>query len=444
VFEYPEYPKDIWDYLAYEDDLPYMPSRQDRDALLDENVEKHRVQIWDYFFRIKPEDVGLPQQREIQSIRKSLQEFIDVYTQDIRELKNKINELNRIIFFAKLKRALLGFGFLAFGLVIFFRYLVNVNSIYFYCISFPLLLFGVIAFLSIRFTARDERRAKSGFEDRLIEKKQQKDARVNRDVKRIRVLDEAIDTLKLQLPEPPYDYVVREWLTQDFRELWKKAIEKTGLGSDRLVEIRAIDSQGNPVKADNPIGVLGPGELQHPERIPLSFTKNINPDLNKHLTARRAFHVPEYQDKWEVLYGIYYAEYILIADDMMATYGLFFDFITKSISSEQITEQYYKDVVAISISNEFRTLNLGVDSQDVIYIEDAPTLTLSLASSEHRTVTFVNENYFMKIKEKINISEDNVSKIYWIQDSQKIADNAIKALRAHLRKHKGTDQGLLT
>jgi hypothetical protein len=291
---------------------------------------------------------------------------------------------------------------------------------------------------------RDERRAKSGFEDRLIEKKQQKDARVNRDVKRIRVLDEAIDTLKLQLPEPPYDYVVREWLTQDFRELWKKAIEKTGLGSDRLVEIRAIDSQGNPVKADNPIGVLGPGELQHPERIPLSFTKNINPDLNKHLTARRAFHVPEYQDKWEVLYGIYYAEYILIADDMMATYGLFFDFITKSISSEQITEQYYKDVVAISISNEFRTLNLGVDSQDVIYIEDAPTLTLSLASSEHRTVTFVNENYFMKIKEKINISEDNVSKIYWIQDSQKIADNAIKALRAHLRKHKGTDQGLLT
>jgi hypothetical protein len=444
MFEYPEYPNDIWDYING-DDLSYMPSRQDRDALLAENVEEHHVRIWDYFFRIKPEDVGLPQQREIQSIRESLQEFFDVYTQDIRDLKNKISELNRIIFFARLKWAVLGFGSMAFGLVSLSKYLVNVNSIYIYCISFPLLLFGVIAFLFIRFTANNERKSKSSFEYRLIEREKQKDARVYRDVKRIRILDEMINTLKLQLPEPPHDYAMREWLTQDFRDLSKNAIEKTGLGSDRLVDIRALDSQGNPIKANNPIGILGPGELQHPERIPLSFTKNINPDLNKHLTARRAFRMPaEYQDKWEVLYGIYYAEYILIADDMMATYGLFFDFITKKISSEQITEQYYKDVVAISISNEFRTLNLGIDSQDVIYIEDAPTLTLSLASSEHRTVTFVNENYFMKIKEKINVSEDNVSKIYWIQDSQKIADNAIKALRAHLRKHKGTSQNLPT
>jgi hypothetical protein len=76
----------------------------------------------------------------------------------------------------------------------------------------------------------------------------------------------------------------------------------------------------------------------------------------------------------------------------------------------------------------------------MIYVDDAPTFVLSLADGEKRTVTFVNEKYFKEIKEKIDISEDNISKIYWIQDSQIAAENAIKALRFRLRKHKGTTE----
>jgi hypothetical protein len=103
-------------------------------------------------------------------------------------------------------------------------------------------------------------------------------------------------------------------------------------------------------------------------------------------------------------------------------------------------EQYYRDVVAIATAKEFRKISVDGGGKDVIYMDDAPTFVLSLADGEKRTVTFVNEKYFKEIKEKIDISEDNISKIYWIQDSQKTVENAIKALRFRLRKHKGTSE----
>jgi hypothetical protein len=127
---------------------------------------------------------------------------------------------------------------------------------------------------------------------------------------------------------------------------------------------------------------------------------------------------------------------------MLATYGLFYDFITDKHHSVQTTEQYYQDVVSIVIANEFRWIvRNGTDGNEgkALYVEDAPTFTLSLASGENRTVTFVNEKYFLKIKEKIDIPEENISKIYLIQDSQLYADKAIKALRHQLRLHKTMD-----
>ncbi len=201
-----------------------------------------------------------------------------------------------------------------------------------------------------------------------------------------------------------------------------------GLGT-RLLNIR--DSK-------NPIPIIGPGELQHSDRIPRQYTAQIDLDLNKHLTARRAYYFDDYI---EVLYGVYYLEHILIADDMLATYGLFYDFIRGKESSEQTTEQYYKDVVAIQTTKEFREISVGSDSKHphIIYLDDAPTFTLSLADGEKRTVTFVNENYFKGIKEKIDISEDSISKIYWVRDAEKMSENAIKALRFRLRIHKGAN-----
>jgi hypothetical protein len=142
------------------------------------------------------------------------------------------------------------------------------------------------------------------------------------------------------------------------------------------------------------------------------------------------------EDVVEVLYGVYYLEHILIADDMFATYGLFFDFISGKHHAEKITEQYYKDVVSISTANEFREISLDINSVAKKYVEDTPTFTFSLASGEYHTATFVCEKYFMEIREKINISEDDVSRIYWIVDAGENVNMAVKAMRYRLRLHK--------
>ena len=52
------------------------------------------------------------------------------------------------------------------------------------------------------------------------------------------------------------------------------------------------------------------------------------------------------------------------------------------------------------ITNEFRWIEKGESDNKSLYVEDAPTFTLSLASGEQRTVTFVNEKYFLEIKDR--------------------------------------------
>jgi hypothetical protein len=203
------------------------------------------------------------------------------------------------------------------------------------------------------------------------------------------------------------------------------------------IESGEFDEDGEPLKFPNPIPVFGPGELQHPDRIPQAFSKDLNPDLNKHLSIRRSFRMAD-EDNFEVLFGMYYLEHILIADNMLATYGLFYDFITGKFHSEQITEQYYEDVVAITTTHEFREIPRSIGDKKNRYVEDAPTFTLSLASGENRTVTFVSQKYFMEIREKINVKEDDIPRIYWIRRSEVDAEMAVRALRAQLRLHKGT------
>jgi hypothetical protein len=123
---------------------------------------------------------------------------------------------------------------------------------------------------------------------------------------------------------------------------------------------------------------------------------------------------------------------------MLATCGLFFDFITGRVTAEQITEQYYNDVVAIATVKEFRTIDLG--DGESWSIEDAPTFSLSLASGERRTVTFVNQDYFTGIKSKIvELTQDldESTRINWVSGAEQVADSAVKAIRYYLRLHKG-------
>ncbi len=244
----------------------------------------------------------------------------------------------------------------------------------------------------------------------------------------------SIKELKNQIPKPPPGAKVREWLFDHFDVVLDDSKIQTGLLDEDLL----------PIEGNNPIQILGPGELQNPERFPPTFKKinasdDINFDIKKHLTARRAFE--GVGGAIHVLYGIYYIECILIAKDMLATYGLFYDFITGKSHGTEITEQYYNDVVSIVINEEFRWIkrNKKDSGEKDIYIEDAPTFTMSLSSGDSRKVTFVSEKYFMKIKDEIGVAEQDVSKIFLVQNSTVNTYNAIRALRSQLRLHKMAD-----
>ena len=85
--KYKKYSRDIWDYIK---DLPYMPSRKDRESLFNNPLKRDRVQLWDYFFRIKPEDVGKPQQNEIENIRKKIAKEITQHNEAKEKTQTEI------------------------------------------------------------------------------------------------------------------------------------------------------------------------------------------------------------------------------------------------------------------------------------------------------------------------------------------------------------------
>lgn len=421
--EYKQYSKDIWDYLV---DMPYMPSRADRDNLNREDAT--RVQIWDYFFQINPNDVGKPQKQEIDKIEKDILKGISAYTQNQKEIRDSIKRNKETLFWKRIKTftyAMLCFIFAFYFSKIGSDISTNINWAAL-CIS-PLLLIGIILMFGIFIIGWNEKREINNLKRRSTLLHDAHNRSIKEKVERKNSLKTEIKELKKQIPVPPPGIEVRQWLDEHLNVVIEDSKRSTGLVGKDLVKI-------DP----NPISFSGPGELQNPKRFPPTFTQirasdDINFDIKKHLTARRAYEYPDGQI--DVLYGIYYLECILIANDMLATYGLFYDFITGKSHATETTEQYYNDVVSIVVTNEFRWIN----KSEELYIEDAPTFTMSLSSGESRKVTFVSKKYFQKIKDEIDVSEEDISKIYLIQRSQVDASNAIRALRKQLRLHKALD-----
>lgn len=429
--EYTEYSKDIWDYLG---DMPYMPSRLDRDKLVARN-DLERVRTWDYFFRIKPDDVGKPQKEEIKEIEENIHDEIYKYTQRQKEIEDSIKENRRILFWKKIKNFLYGVGCFALAVIV-YRFTLNndFNIDWLLACTSPPLALGLILWLAISIVGWNEKKEIRDLQARSVVLRELHNNIIKERVERKNSLKLEIKELKQQIPSSPPDIDVYQWFVKHLKAVVEDSKRATGLIASNLVEID-----------ENPIPVFGPGELQNPKRFPPTFTEinatdDINFDVKKHLTARRAFELPD--GTIDVLYGMYYLECILIAKDMLAIYGLFYDFITGKSHAIETTEQYYKDVVSIIITNEFRWIEKNVTEQNEgksVYVEDAPTFTLSLASGENRTVTFVNEKYFLEIKHKIDILEENISKIFLIRASQIYAENAIRALRNQLRLHKTLD-----
>ena len=152
---YREHSKDLWDYL---DDIPYMPSRADRDKLLASN-DPARVQIWDYFFRIKPEDVGKPQKEEIKTIDDNIHEEISRYTQKQKDIDDFIKQYKKILLWKRLKNFLYG-GICLILAVVVYKYILDkgMNIDWLSFCTLPFLVCGLILWLAISIVGWDEKR----------------------------------------------------------------------------------------------------------------------------------------------------------------------------------------------------------------------------------------------------------------------------------------------
>jgi hypothetical protein len=428
---------DLWDYL---EDIPYMPSREDRDALLAKGDDE-RVRIWDYFFRLQPEDVGAPQRAEIRAVRADLEAEFQVYQETVEQLEFDLRAAERALLADRRRNLIIGVPLLLIGMllaVFLVRTGRSTNSVLF-C-GGVLGLPGVFLLVRFGLNTLGLSNARKGKDAQVEDRKAIRDRQIRAARMRINALERQVEVLKQQIPEPPSDNQVREWLNADLARLNRRSIEMTGL-EGRLVPVEDFSSLGDLMLQDNPIRVMGPGELQEVDRIPRTFTHEVNPDLNKHLSARRAYILADGRSV-DLLYGVYFIKYIAVTEDMLATYSLFYDLIAGKISGESVSEQYYRDVVAITTTRETRPIMLGVDSQDYIMVEDAPTFTIYLSGAEERTVTYVNENYFLEIRDKLGLDSDQVSRIYWVQDSDRIAQDTVRLLRYYLRESKGEDSSM--
>ncbi len=377
-----QFSKDIWDYLG---DMPYMPTRYDRDSLVKvaENDSRNakRVHIWEYFFRINPDDVGKPHLAEIEALRR-------YWANSEQTLEATYQQRRNYFLVATFIGLTISLATPYIGLEKYQHW------------AIPFLLLGSITLIANLVITMTKFKTTRNHYQNEIDK-----------------LNMAIGSLKKRIPTPPTDSQVHQWLQEDIERLTRQAIERTGLET-RLVKLSEA--------ADNPLCVIGPAELQDKKRIPLPFLAENN--RSKHLKARRLVVLPD--GRFEDFYGIYHIQFILVADDMLGNYGCFYDFITGISSNEHTSELYYHDTVSLDTRQEYREVTVG---SVIIPIENAPTFGLVLKSGHRVEVTFANREYFLKLRRQDGNIHAPFDPKRWVRNPEIIVDNAIRALRLHLR-----------
>jgi len=427
--EYKIYSRDIWDYI---DQLPYMPSREDRERLFNDEKTRERVKLWDYFFRIKPEDAGKPQREEISYLIKDIRETTKKCKQWEEEIQEKVKTLRKKALIKAIKRFIFG-CFIFVSIILFISLFVPIHNIYI-IVFFLYWLLLLLMLIGLGYFFGKEKKQSKELLLSLKEYIEMHSKNIRESRNQINSRRKEIARLKRQIPKPLSGEEVRKWLNNEFQKLWDYTKTEVALVRD----IISIQGDNPNIEIKNPLTVLGPGELQ--EKIPKQFSPTINSDLNKHLSSKQAYQVEpkKYKLLYDVLYGVYFFEYIVVATDLLVAHSFFYDFIEDKVISEYTTEQYYTDIVALAIEEEFRVIKTldYLGRQRSINIEDSPSFTLSLKSGEKHKVAFVNQEYFIKVKDKLKIDPNDIDKIYWINQAKVIANNVIKALRAYLRKHK--------
>lgn len=386
---------DVWDYVG---DMPYMPSRQDRDELVQQAarnpIHAKRIHLWDYFFHIRPEDVGKPQLTQI-SLKTSEKEA------RVAALRAKTRTHIRL---AAIFAAAIGLGALG-------AFLLGNQTI-----ELALDGFLILGLLGLGGVWQSSRRALSKLERACSE-----------DITRLR---KSIQLLQRQIPPPSTVDEMYKWLEEDIAWLSQHAIAQTGLDHKRISLADDLP---------NPICIIGPAYLQRNKLIPEVLLDPRQVDRGKHLAAARLDFFSD--QRFIDLYGVYYVEFIIVTEQVLGNYGCFWDFISGRIYNEHTSEMYYNDVVALSTRQQYRRVDLPFFK---MILENVPTFSLSLSSGDSIQVTYASSEYirnWFRLLMQAQQAEFAFDPIHWVRNPEITAEKALKALRAQLRKRKGTDVG---
>ena len=420
------YSTDVWTYL---DDMPYLPSRTDRDELVQaaqtDPTKQKRVQIWDYFFRIRPGDIGKPQIAEMNRLHQESREAQEKHVTALASIHAAMDvDTQRLT--TQVRRGRVGLAVaLGVGLVIvLIGYFIYWDELMMAGGAIAVLAGLLVIVLGLwgrqRLTKKNRR-----YEAEIARLDTELHERLAPNSRQIRQLTRQIEELQHDAPPPSSDLDVLGYLQDDLKQLAIHAVAKTGLKS-KLVVLK---------DAPNPLCLLGPAELQKLDRIPKSILDLANRDVNKHLRARVFANLPD--GRWIDLHGMYFIEFFLIAEDFLANYECVFDFITGERIVERASEQRFEDIVSLSTGCEYHGLQL--DARE-IPIDDALKFGLVLSSGEKFQVTFPSRGYFVGLN-KAGLAAFQFDLEHWATNPAPSVDKALAELREKWRSHMKAQPG---
>jgi predicted PurR-regulated permease PerM len=472
--QWPNHSTDVWDYIPKR-----LPSRQDRDRLVQRAQEApreaKRVKIWDFFFRFNPEEIGGPIRKEIAQLESELpkvqhasaqrqahkrediariqQQMASIPTEIEQHLQRSMGKIRQSYLGRMSRRQIFGvvltiacvLGVLGtlFLMYLFFQgqqsFVGGASNVALCCLPM-ILIVGVLAFFSFQkaqqnrqaldeeltrereraYQARDQREAQLRQQIHHIEQEihqinLQTQHTVERITARQQELHTLLNSLMKQIPWPPSPQEVYQWLIEDLNDLGELAKEESRLDEGKLQKILGVD---------NPICIRGPAILQEKSVIPEHYRK-AKTDLNKHFTARRYEAVAS--EKFADFYGMYSIQFLLLGTEVLANYGLLYNFITGRAVEVRTRRQHYADIVGI----ETRRSNLEVQGEDESFlVEGVPSLRVSLTNDERIDITYPNDDYYRQVAGRSFVAGQLE------YDPRKAADNANRCIHENVREAK--------
>jgi hypothetical protein len=432
------HPTSLWDYL--EDMASYMPSKGDRERLqkaAQSRGQEHRVRIWDYFFRPRPEDVGKSVRSELSerwaeaASREAegtqlLQQSLEALARLEQIWRNERDAVEAQLLSIQTDTAaretaqgrktvltgttLAGGSLLAGALL----YLATAGArgadacapgclftLWFF-VGIPAIIVGATMIhkgnrrLSANtiqaLVASQQKSVRDSWAQRSPSLEADMDAERRRVAFAKEILDRLVPHLRSriadlerllrnlldQLPPVPSVDEVETWLTADLKELRADGTEQLGIEGQTI----------NLLNAENPFLISGPAEIQGTDFIPPTYG-GADLDRKKYLHARRFGNASDGRPVRH--YGVFYLELLFIAEAVLARYSVFFDFIRGERIRESAPQQHFADVVTMEMRKEYRQILIGNES---VALEREPSMILTMNSGDVVAVTLPSKEYF--------------------------------------------------